>query len=119
MSTNITLEQAADKLRRLDALLPDAGLLDVCPCGNDHVVFVQSMCSACLRETSAHSSACLRCHGTQKVVQGATIIGSIMASLGSFFELIPPWALGVAVVAIVGVGAFWALRSFGIIKRNV
>jgi lysozyme family protein len=55
---------------------------------------------------------------TNNVVQGATIVGSVMASLGSFFKLIPPWALGVGIVALVGVGALWALRSFGIIRRG-
>lgn len=54
---------------------------------------------------------------TNKVVQGATIFGSVIASFGGFFKLIPPWALGVAVLALVGVGALWALRSFGIIRR--
>lgn len=54
---------------------------------------------------------------TNKVVQGATIFGSVIASLGGFFKLIPPWALGVAVIALVGVGALWALRSFGVIRR--
>lgn len=54
---------------------------------------------------------------TQKIVQGGTIAGGVLASAGSFFKIIPPWALGVAVVALVAVGALWALRSFGIIKR--
>lgn len=55
---------------------------------------------------------------TQKIVQGGTVVGSILASMGGFFKIIPPWALGVAVLAIVGVGALWALRSFGVLGKR-
>ncbi len=55
---------------------------------------------------------------TNKIVQGGTVVGSILASLGGFLDIIPKWALGAAFLALVGVGALWALRSFGFIGKR-
>lgn len=56
---------------------------------------------------------------TQRIVQSATLAGSALTGAAGIFKWIPQWAVGVMVVALVAVGALWALRSFGIIKRSV
>jgi hypothetical protein len=56
---------------------------------------------------------------TQRIVQSATLAGSALTGAAGIFKWVPQWAVGVMVVALVAVGALWALRSFGIIKRSV
>ena len=61
----------------------------------------------------------IRAADTQKIVQTVAVAGTAATSSLGFFKIIPPWALGVVVVAIVLIAAVWALRSFGIVKRAV
>lgn len=61
----------------------------------------------------------------QGTVQKATIVGGLFTSalaglreVFPFLKFVPDWAIGVAIVAIVGVGSVWALKSLGVIKRS-
>ena len=56
---------------------------------------------------------------TQRIVQSATLAGSALTGAAGIFSGVPGWIIGIAFLVIVAVGALWALRSFGIIKRSV
>lgn len=55
--------------------------------------------------------------GNQQIVQSATLAGGALAGAAGIFKWVPPWAVGVLIVAVVMVGSLWALRSMGIIKK--